>query len=438
MHFIVEPSPLSSGALTVPGDKSISHRALMLGAIGDGLTTIQGFLPGEDCLATMRALRAFGVRVEQHSATRVSVVGNGIYGLKAPDHSLDMGNSGTAMRLFSGLLSGQPFATELTGDESLSERPMDRVIKPLTTMGAKIASREGKPPLSISAVEGLSGIVYKLPVASAQVKSAVLLAGLYASGDTVVIEPAVTRDHTERMLRHMGVDVRSGETQITLPAGQTVSAAEIQVPTDLSSAAFIVVAALISDDCEITITGVGVNPTRTGFIDILREMGASIALENVRLFGEEPVADLVVRSSELRGISVDPNKVSLAIDEFPALFVAAGAALGETRFTGIGELRVKESDRITVMANGLRTLGIKVDESDDGAVVTGGRYSGGTVDSFGDHRIAMSFAIAGSRADWPVRIEDVAAVDTSFPGFADCLRSIGINISENDDSPEAS
>ena len=432
MQFDVEPCPLKSGSITVPGDKSISHRALMLGAIADGLTTVDGFLPGEDCLATMSALRAMGVAIEQHSATHISIEGVGSGGLMAPKAPLDMGNSGTAMRLFAGLLAGQAFSSELTGDESLTQRPMNRVIDPLTLMGAQIESADGKPPLKINAVSQLSGIVYRLPVASAQVKSAVLLAGLGAAGETSIIEPAVTRDHTERMLRFMGANVSSGESQIVLPPGQSLFAAEIQVPADLSSAAFVILAALLAKDCEVTIAGVGVNPTRTGVIDILREMGGNISLENVRLFGEEPVADIVVRSSHLHGINVDPGLVSLAIDEFPVLFIAAGSAIGEPRFTGIGELRVKESDRIAAMAGGLRALGVSIDDSEDGALVKGGEFSGGDVDSHGDHRIAMSFAVAATRANAPVRIRNTAAVNTSFPGFATCLRTLGANIVESD------
>jgi 3-phosphoshikimate 1-carboxyvinyltransferase len=428
MHYVVEPSALASGAVTVPGDKSISHRALILGGIADGRTDISGFLPGEDCLATLAALRSMGVSIDRVSDTRVSVDGCGSDGLRVPSGPLDMGNSGTAMRLFAGLLSGQSFSSKLIGDASLSQRPMSRIIDPLTSMGAQIDSSDGKPPLLISGERKLSGVVYQLPVASAQVKSAILLAGLFAEGETTVIEPATTRDHTERMLRAMGVDIRTGETQIVMPGGQRLTGAAINVPADLSSAAFIILASAIASDCEVTLVGVGVNPTRTGVIDILRSMGADISLDNVRLFGEEPVADIVVRSSELHGIDVDPAMVSLAIDEFPILFIAAAMAKGKTSFSGIGELRVKESDRIATMAQGLRILGIDVDETDDGAVVHGGVISGGSVKSHGDHRIAMSFAVAATRAGWPVRIEDTAAVDTSFPGFVDCLRSLGVGI----------
>lgn len=433
MHFVVEPSALSSGTVTVPGDKSISHRALMLGAIADGVTSVRGFLAGEDCLATLSALRQMGVRVEQESATHLNIYGVGLHGLKPPRNAMDLGNSGTAMRLFAGLLSGQSFSTELTGDDSLIQRPMDRVIKPLVMMGAEIESSDGNPPLRINSVSQLSGTLYRLPVASAQVKSAILLAGLYASGETTVIEPAVTRDHTERMLRLMGVQVSSGESQILVPAGQSVSATEIQVPADLSSAAFIILAAIFAENCEVRITGVGVNPTRTGVIDILGQMGADISLDNVRLFGEEPVADIVVRSSHLHGIDVPAEVVSLAIDEFPLLFVAAGAAIGETRFSGLGELRVKESDRIASMAKGLQALGVSVEETEDGAVIRGTEFSGSKISSFGDHRVAMAFAIAGIRANQPVQIDDTTAVNTSFPGFVDCLRSLGAKICEIND-----
>lgn len=433
MHYVVEPSALASGVVTVPGDKSISHRALILGGIAKGRTNISGFLPGEDCLATLAALKAMGVRIERPGDTRIIMESCGADGLRAPSGPLDMGNSGTAMRLFAGLLSGQSFSSKLIGDASLSQRPMSRIIEPLTLMGAQIDSSAGKPPLLISGERSLSGIAYQLPVASAQVKSAILLAGLFADGEITVIEPATTRDHTERMLRTMGVEIRSGETQIVMPGGQSLTGADVSVPADLSSAAFIILATLLATDCEVTLVGVGVNPTRTGVIDILREMGAAISLDNVRLFGEEPVADIVVNSAELHGIEVDPARVSLAIDEFPLLFIAAAMAVGKTTFSGIGELRVKESDRIATMAAGLRVLGIEVDETPDGAVVHGGVISGGSVKSGGDHRIAMSFAVAATRAGWPVRIEDTAAVDTSFPGFVQCLQSLGIGINSFDD-----
>jgi len=437
MNFVVQPSALKSGETTVPGDKSISHRALMLGSIANGQTRIKGFLAGEDCLATLAALRQMGVKIEQQASDEVLIDGVGLRGLSAPDSQLDMGNSGTAMRLFAGLLAGQDFNAELSGDESLSQRPMNRVIKPLGMMGAKINAKDGKPPLSIFG-NSLRGIEYASPVASAQVKSAVLLAGLYAAGATAVIEPATTRDHTERMFRTMGVDLRVGTSRIDLQGGQELTATDIDVPADLSSAAFIILAAILAENVEVTILGVGVNPTRTGVIDILQDMGGDISLTNVRLFGEEPVADLIVRSSKLRGIDVDPAKVSLAIDEFPVLFVAAAAAEGKTTFSGIGELRVKESDRIAAMAEGLRALSVTVEESPDGAVVYGGKLYGGSVKSYGDHRIAMSFAIAATVAEWTVHVGETDAVNTSFPGFVECLQGLGVDIvaqSGDEDSP---
>jgi len=433
MYFTVDPSALTSGRVTVPGDKSISHRALILGAIADGNTVVRGFLNGEDCLATMTALRHLGVTINELSDTELLIEGCGSDGLKPPTVPLDMGNAGTAMRLLAGLLSGQWFASKLVGDESLSKRPMNRIIDPLTKMGARIDSDDGWPPLEIHGGRSLSGIAYRLPVASAQVKSTILLAGLFAEGETSIIEPQTTRDHTERMLRSMGAEVTSGETQIVMRGKQVLRGTEVDVPADLSSAAYIMLAALLARECEVVIKNVGVNPTRTGAIDILRDMGADIGLDNVRLFGEEPVADITVRSSELTGIAVDPARVSLAIDEFPMLFIAAACARGKTTFSGIGELRFKESDRIGAMTEGLRQLGATVDETDDGAVVHGTKLDGGRIMSQGDHRVAMAFAVAGTVAEWSIRIDDTDAVATSFPGFVQCLRGLGISITGYED-----
>lgn len=428
MKFIVQPSTTSNARITVPGDKSISHRALMLGGIAAGRSTISGFLAGEDCLATAAAMSAMGVEIAYTSATTLTIDGVGLRGLVEPSAALDLGNSGTAIRLLAGLLSGQSFAATMYGDESLSRRPMQRVITPLHQMGAQIDSNEGCPPLLVHGGRQLRGIDYTLPVASAQVKSAILLAGLYADGVTTVKEPAVTRDHTERMLGTMGVTVERDEHRISLRGAQMLSARDIQVPADLSSASFVMLAAILSRDAEVLIEGVGVNPTRTGVIDILQSMGADIVLENGRLFGEEPVADIRVRASTLHGGSIDPALVSLAIDEFPVLFVAAARAAGKTEFSGIGELRVKESDRIATMAEGLRRLGIRVDETADGAVVHCGEFQGGSVQSHGDHRVAMSLAVAGSIASGPITVENVAAVETSFPGFVDSMAAIGLTI----------
>lgn len=433
MHFVVKPSAITGGALRVPGDKSISHRALLLGAIADGETEITGFLPGADCLATLGALTQLGVRAERVADDHVRVNGVGLHGLQAPKQLLDLGNSGTAMRLMTGMLASQRFDTTLIGDPSLSSRPMARVIDPLVRMGARIGSAHGKPPLTISGNRTLHGVDYALPVASAQVKSALLLAGLYAEGDTVIREPAVTRDHTERMLRAMGAAIDSGADAIRLSPGATLQGRQIAVPTDLSSATFPLLAALLADDARLTLRDVGINPTRDGVLAILRDMGAELRIVNERRWGDEPIGDIEASSSSLKGITLDPRRVSLAIDEFPALFVAAACASGTTTFSGLGELRLKESDRIAVMARGLKALGIHVEESGDGARITGGRLSGGDVDSGGDHRIAMAFAVAATRARGPLRIRDVAAVGTSFPGFARSMRALGMDISAEDD-----
>jgi 3-phosphoshikimate 1-carboxyvinyltransferase len=430
MQFLVQPGSVRDAAVAVPGDKSISHRAVMLGSIARGTTHISGFLNGEDCLATLAAMSSMGVAAEQVDATTVTIHGVGLRGLQAPAAALDMGNSGTAMRLMTGLLSGQAFDTRLVGDESLSSRPMQRIITPLEAMGASIGSHDGRPPLDVHGGRSLQAIHYDLPVASAQVKSAVLLAGLYADGTTSVNEPAVTRDHTERMLTAMGVDIRREGGRIAVEGGQELTGGTVRVPGDLSSAAFVLLAGCISDSADILIRNVGINPTRTGVIDILRAMGASIELENEDVHSGEPVADIRVQASQLRAIDVDPALVSLTIDEFPVLFVAAACAKGATRFSGIGELRVKESDRIGAMATGLRNLGIQVDETEDGAVVHGGPLHGGTVQSFGDHRIAMSLAIAGTVADGAVSVKQTDAVATSFPGFVDLFRTLGMQIEE--------
>lgn len=432
MHFQVSPSRVRNASVTVPGDKSISHRALMLGSIAEGRTNVSGFLAGEDCLATLAAMRALGVEIDQTSKTEMSIDGVGLHGLHGAANDLDLGNSGTAMRLMTGLVAGQRFDSVLVGDASLTTRPMRRIIEPLSRMGAKIESRDGKPPLVIRGRSTLRAIDYALPMASAQVKSAVLLAGLYADGTTQVTEPAVTRDHTERMLRSMGVAVFTDKAKISISGGQRLQGCDVQVPADLSSAAFVLLAAVLADEADILIRNVGVNPTRTGVIDILCGMGADIRIENHRLLGDEPVADIRVRSSKLRGGTVDPMLVSLAIDEFPVLFVAAAAAQGKTEFSGLGELRVKESDRIATMATGMRQLGISVDETPDGAVVHGGQFKGGVVQSGGDHRVAMSLALAGTIARDTVLVEDVAAVDTSFPGFPELMAELGVDIGRVD------
>jgi 3-phosphoshikimate 1-carboxyvinyltransferase len=436
LDYLIQPTALTSGTVAVPGDKSISHRALLLGAIAEGQTKIEGFLAGEDCFATLAALRSLGVSIDQVDSTTILIDGMGLRGLRNSGDSLDLGNSGTGMRLLAGLLCGQAFDSKLTGDESLTARPMRRIIKPLSMMGASIESNDGKPPLLVKGGRKLVGIHYTLPVASAQVKSAILLAGLYARGETAVIEPAITRDHTERMLTAMGANISGDGGHIRIRETDQLNATTIKVPADLSSAAFLILATLISKDAEILIQNVGVNPTRTGVIEVLREMGGDIGVENAQLYGEEPVADIRVRSSMLHGITVDPSLVSLAIDEFPVLFVAASNAVGSTRFTGIGELRVKESDRISVMVDGLRRMGVEIEESEDGAEIHYTEPSGAIVDSHGDHRVAMSFAAAGMVAKSAVRIRNVDAVDTSFPGFSEVLRSLGADLSAGQSDQE--
>src|SRR5690349_4631401 len=358
MIFTVQPGGALSGEIRVPGDKSISHRAVMLGALAEGTTTVTGFLNGEDCLCTMKAFQAMGVRIEQVSETSLKVHGAGLEGLKAPARELDLGNSGTSMRLMAGLMSGQKFATTLIGDESLSRRPMQRIIEPLTQMGATIDADDGHAPLRIAASKGLKGIRYASPVASAQVKSGVLLAGLYAAGRTEVTEPEASRDHTERMLKAFGVSVEAGPGRAALDGGQRLKGTRIEVPADISSATFFMVGAAIARGSDVTLSGVGVNPTRTGIIEILRRMGADLDVGNERALGGEPVADIRVRGRPLRGIAIGHELVASAIDEFPAVFVAAACAQGVTEITGAAELRVKESDRIQAMCEGLWALGV--------------------------------------------------------------------------------
>ena len=434
LTFLADPGSILRGCLRVPGDKSISHRAIMLGALAEGVTTITGFLEGEDCLATLRAFRAMGVRIDGPEQGRVTVHGVGLHGLRAPDGPLDMGNSGTSMRLMSGILAGQAFDTVLTGDASLTRRPMQRVTEPLARMGARIESAgQGTAPLRIHGGQRLTGIDYPLPVASAQVKSCLLLAGLYAKGVTRVTEPAPTRDHTERMLEGFGYPLRrEGDRTVALTGSGRLVGAAIDVPADISSAAFFLVGASLAPGSDLLLEHVGVNPTRTGVIEILRLMGASIEVLNRRLAGGEPVADLRVRHAPLRGIRIPEALVPLAIDEFPALFIAAAGAEGVTVLTGAEELRVKESDRIQVMADGLNALGIAARPTSDGIVIQGGALAGGTVNSHGDHRIAMSFAMAAVRAAGSITIRDCANVNTSFPDFIALARNAGLAIQERE------
>ncbi|MFN2348147.1 MAG: 3-phosphoshikimate 1-carboxyvinyltransferase [Thioalkalivibrio sp.] len=429
--FDVLPGGTLSGRIRVPGDKSISHRSIMLGALAEGTTEVSGFLNGDDCMATLAAFRAMSVDIDGPNEGRVVIRGVGLNGLKPPDGPLDLGNSGTSMRLMAGLLSGQAFDTTLVGDASLTKRPMKRVTEPLALMGARIdTSAAGTPPLRIHGGQTLKGIDYEMPMASAQVKSCLLLAGLYAQGSTCVTEPAPTRDHTERMLNGFGYSVSRDDHRACVQGGGRLKAARIDVPADISSAAFFLVGASIASGSGITLEHVGMNPTRVGVIDVLRLMGAEIHVENPREAGGEPVADLRVVSAPLRGVRIPEELVPLAIDEFPALFIAAACADGETLLTGAEELRVKESDRIQVMADGLVACGIEAEPTPDGIRIQGGQLRGATVDSHGDHRIAMSFAMGALRAEGSMQILNCANVNTSFPDFTGLARKAGLAVSQ--------
>ncbi|MGR6034359.1 MAG: 3-phosphoshikimate 1-carboxyvinyltransferase [Candidatus Nitrosoglobus sp.] len=431
--FVVEPGGFLTGQLRVPGDKSISHRAIMLGALAEGITHITGFLEGEDTLATLRAFRALGVTIQgPEEGGRVRVHGVGLQGLRAPKEPIYLGNSGTSMRLLAGLFAGQSFDATLIGDESLSRRPMRRICDPLAQMGASIeTTARGTPPLFIHGGQSLHGIEYAMPIASAQVKSSLLLAGLYATGQTCVIEPAPTRDHTERMLIGFGYPVERDRASISVKGGGQLCGTVIEVPADISSAAFFMVGAIISKHSDILLEHVGINPTRTGIIDILRRMGARIEIKEAGIAGGEPVAAIRVRASRLHGIEIPKDLVPLAIDEFPALFVAAACAEGETVLTGAEELRIKESDRIQVMADGLQILGISVQPTPDGIIIRGGQLQGGEVNSHGDHRCAMAFAMAALAARDTIIVHDCANVATSFPGFLELASDAGLVISHS-------
>jgi len=431
LDFIASKASNISGDIRVPGDKSISHRSIMFGALAEGVTKVTGFLEGEDALATRNTFRAMGVRIDGPDNGNVTIHGVGMHGLKAPSSELDMGNSGTTIRLLSGLLAGQGFELTLIGDVSLSKRPMRRVTDPLALMGAKIDTAEGgTPPLTIRAGNKLKGIDYTLPMASAQVKSCLLMAGLYAEGKTSIVEPAPTRDHTERMLQAFGYEVQVEGNRISLEGGGKLTATTIDVPADISSAAFFMVAAAIMPGSDLMLRHVGVNPTRTGIIEILRLMGANIELSNRRIVGGEPVADIRIQGGKLKGIHIPEEQVPLAIDEFPVLFIAAACAEGTTVLTGAEELRVKESDRIQVMADGLTTLGVKATPTEDGMIIEGGQIGGGEVYSHHDHRISMSFAVAALRAQGEVIIHGSEIVATSFPNFVELAQQVGFVIRE--------
>lgn len=430
-NFIASPGNFLRGSIKVPGDKSISHRSIMLGSIANGVTNVSGFLEGEDSLATLNAFKDMGVKIEREGSN-VVINGVGMNGLKPSLNPLNLGNSGTSIRLMTGLLSAQIFDSTLCGDESLSKRPMARIIDPLSEMGAIIKSSDSTPPLSISGNQKLSALKYTLPVASAQIKSCLLLAGLYADGETCITENATTRDHTERMLKGFGYKVTSSSGQVSLTGGGQLQGCDIKVPSDISSAAFFIVAASIANNADITLEAVNINPTRTGVIEILKLMGANIELNNQREEAGELVADIRVQSSSLKGITIPKELVPLAIDEFPAIFIAASCAHGETLLTGAKELRVKESDRIQVMSDGLSSLGIENEVLEDGIRIKGGEFQKQTsiIKSHHDHRISMSFSVASVRSNFEIDIEGVDNVKTSFPNFVELANQVGMNLIE--------
>jgi 3-phosphoshikimate 1-carboxyvinyltransferase len=428
LNFISNPVSSIQGEITVPGDKSISHRSIIFGSIAQGTTVVDGFLDGEDCLATLKAFQSMGVSIERQEQTRLIIHGVGKYGLKKPEHPLDCGNSGTSMRLLAGLLSAQHFDSVLTGDDSLVKRPMLRISKPLTQMGACVTTADGKPPIYIKGGASLKAINYVIPEASAQVKSCILLAGIYAQGNTRITETGISRNHTELMLKTFSYPIKRIDNTLVLNNESECIATQVQVPGDISSAAFFIVAATIIPDSEVLIANVGINPTRTGILEILKQMGADITILNKRYFGEEPVAELKIKYAPLRGITIAPELVPLAIDEFPVIFIAAACADGETRLHGAKELRLKESDRIGAMIDGLHELGIDATGFEDGVLIKGGVLRGGHVDSKGDHRIAMSFAIAGAVAQQAISIKNCANVATSFPNFVSTANKLHFDV----------
>lgn len=427
MNLLVLPGGSLRGKCKVPGDKSISHRAALIGALAEGTTVIKNFLPGEDCLNTLRCLSALGVEI-QRQGDFVLVAGRGLHGLKEPEKSLNAGNSGTTMRLLLGVLAGQDLFAVLTGDPSLRRRPMGRVVKPLSRMGAQIRGRAGDryAPLAVRGTSDLVPFAYRLPVSSAQVKSAILLAGLGTQGVTSVLQPSLSRDHTERMLKSFGASIELDGLTVHLDGGKKLQGQNVHVPGDLSAAAFLIVAASILPDCKILLQDVGVNPTRTGILDVLKMMGAKIGVVNVRYWNGEPVADLKVQSAVLRGVVIEGDSLPRVIDEIPILAVAALTATGQTEIREAAELRVKETDRLRAIAVELGKMGAQVEERPDGLVIQGGQQlRGARVNSQGDHRIAMALAVAGLLAEGETVIEDVCCIDISFPGFAEFFNDLG-------------
>jgi 3-phosphoshikimate 1-carboxyvinyltransferase len=431
INYLIKPGGSLQGQIRVPGDKSISHRALMLGAIADGRTHVDGFLHGEDTLATSAAFKSMGVDIESLTNDQLIINGVGLHGLSAPESSVNLGNSGTSVRLLCGLLAGQAFDSELIGDESLMQRPMQRIIEPLKEMRAEvICGADGTLPIKIQGGQSLTGIHYTLPVPSAQLKSCLLLAGLYAEGETCIHEPVTTRDHTERMFQQFGYEIKKNNNTLCIKGGSNLTATTIKIPGDISSAAFFIVGTIIAEGSDITLQQVGVNPTRRAVIDILQMMGADIEINNQQDLSGEPIADIRIRTSQLHGIKIPKALVSIAIDEFPAIMIAAACAEGKTILNGAAELRVKESDRIMSIAKGLQSIGIETEIFADGMNVTGGKIQGGTIDSFGDHRIAMAFSMAGLVAHREITINNCINVNTSFPGFVELSKRAGLDIQE--------
>ena len=427
-NFRIEPSNSIIGKANIPGDKSISHRAIILAAIADGESRIKNFLQGEDTLATIRVFQKMGVNIK-NDGDIIIVKGVGLHGLRAENPTLDFGNSGTSVRLLSGLLSAQNFSSQLIGDESLMKRPMSRIINPLQKMNAKINCTDlGTLPIKIEGGQKIEGIEYELPIFSAQLKSCLLLAGLYAEGTTKIIENMATRDHTERMLANFSHSVIKKGNQISIKKANRLIGCEIIIPGDFSSAAYFIVAAILTPNSNIIIENVGVNPTRNAMIKIMKLMGADVELKNERLESGEPVATIYAKTSKLIGIDIPEELVPVAIDELPIILVAAACAKGKTKLSGAAELRVKESDRIQSMLDGFISLGIKVKALEDGMIIEGGQYNGGVINSNDDHRIAMAFSIAGIIAKAPIIINSCKNVATSFPEFIDTAKHLGMNI----------
>ena len=431
-YYQLEPQGQCSGSIQVSGDKSISHRAVMLAALADGTSEITGLLSSNDCAATLAAFQQMGVQMQELTPTHICIQGVGLHGLCSPANKLNMGNSGTAMRLIVGILCGQNFASTIIGDESLSTRPMRRIQAPLAEMGAKlVTSDQGTPPLKIWPTGVLRNINYQSPTASAQVKSCVLLAGLYAQGTTCIEENTRTRDHTEKMLQTFSYPIEIEDKRVCITGENRLIATDINIPGDISSAAFFIIGAIISNSAELKIKNVGINPTRDGVIEILRLMGAKIEIRNTRLYGTEPVADLVIHSSDLRGIEIPRHLIVKSIDEFPALFIAAACANGITNLSGAEELRVKESDRIHNMAIGLQNIGIDANEKTDGLTIVGGKIRGGEIDSGGDHRVAMAFTMASIVSKGVITVKNTDNVATSFPDFVTCGAQLGLRFDKH-------